>query len=213
MEMLILYLSASIRLILKEEKKMKRKILSLILVSAMGISIVACGKSDNVTEEIINPTTGIEVTNPATNNSSEHVSKTGNGKTVGQTLFDAFKNKAADNNATSKDIAEELLKNDVINFAGASMPVEEGLLTGFENVQIHGFKEGVMFSPMIGAIPFVGYIFTLDDSADKDAFVKLLKDNANPGWNICTQADETIVETVGNKVFFLMSPKSFDDGQ
>ena len=38
-----------------------------------------------------------------------------------------------------------------------SMPVEEGYLAGFE-VEIKGFKKGVTFGPMIGTIPFVGYI-------------------------------------------------------
>jgi len=38
----------------------------------------------------------------------------------------------------------------------------------------------------------------------------LLKDNANPRWNICTEAEETVVGSVDNKVFFVMCPKSFE---
>ena len=67
-----------------------------------------------------------------------------------------------------------------------------------------------MFAPMIGTIPFVGYVFTLAEGADAEAFVKTLSDNANPRWNICTEAEDTIIEAVGNKVFFLMCPKSLE---
>lgn len=68
-----------------------------------------------------------------------------------------------------------------------------------------------MFGPIISTIPFVGYIFTLAEDADVDAFVTLLKDNANLRWNICTEADELTVEKSGNTVFFLMSPLSLED--
>ena len=61
-------------------------------------------------------------------------------------------------------------------------------------------------SAVLLTIPFVGYIFVLDADADAEAFVQTLKDNADPRWNICTEADETIAEHVGNTVFFVMCP-------
>ena len=90
------------------------------------------------------------------------------------------------------------------------MPVEEGFLTGFDNVEIKGFKEGAMFAPMIGTIPFVGYVFTMDDAAAAIELSTLLEENANPRWNICTEADEMFTTVSGNKVFFVMSPSSFE---
>ena len=90
-------------------------------------------------------------------------------------------------------------------------PIEAGLLMGFDNAEITGFQEGVMFGPMMGTIPFVGYIFELEDGADVDAFVKTLKDNANLRWNICTEAEELTVDSEDNTVFFLMSPKKFEE--
>ena len=63
---------------------------------------------------------------------------------------------------------------------------------------------------MIGTIPFMGYIFQLADGADVAAFMKTLKDNANLRWNICTSADEMVCDNVGNTVFFLMCPTSFE---
>lgn len=91
------------------------------------------------------------------------------------------------------------------------MPVEEGLLNGFGNTEVTGFSEGVMFAPMIGSIPFVGYVFTLEEGADAETFMQSLKDSADLNWNICTAADEMTVEQSGNKVFFLMSPLNFSE--
>jgi hypothetical protein len=68
-----------------------------------------------------------------------------------------------------------------------------------------------MFAPMIGSIPFVGYVFTLSDDADVESFVTLLSENADPNWNICTEADETVIESAGNKVFFVMCPTSLEE--
>ena len=90
-------------------------------------------------------------------------------------------------------------------------PIEAGLLMGFDNAEITGFQEGVMFGPMMGTIPFVGYIFVLEDGADVDGFVQTLEDNANLRWNICTEAEEMVAEADGNHVFFLMCPKNFEE--
>ena len=132
-------------------------------------------------------------------------------KTMGQTLQADFKDRAeADDSITALDMADALLTNSVIEFSGATMEVEPGNLTGF-SAEITGFKDGVMFAPMVGSIPFVGYIFTLDADGDVDAFMKTLTDNANPRWNVCTEADETIVDHVGNMVFFLMCPSGLEE--
>ena len=67
-----------------------------------------------------------------------------------------------------------------------------------------------MFAPMIGTIPFVGYVFTLDEGADVDAFMQVLSDNADPRWNICTEAEETVIESADSMVFFVMCPAQFE---
>ena len=89
------------------------------------------------------------------------------------------------------------------------MEVEPGLLQGFDNAEIKGFKEGAVFMPMIGTIPFIGYVFTLEDGTDASSFISKLKSNANLRWNICTTADEMVAGSVGNKVFFVMCPTEF----
>lgn len=108
-------------------------------------------------------------------------------------------------------IAEKLVTNEIIPFAGGAMEVEPGLLAGFDNYEVKGFKSGAVFMPMIGSIAFVGYVFELDAGADANAFVKELTDNANPRWNICVEAEETVSAVEGSKVFFCMSPLSFEE--
>lgn len=78
----------------------------------------------------------------------------------------------------------------------------EGYLAGFDN-EISGFSKAVMFTPMIGSIPFVGYVFETDDT---DKLLSTLKENANPAWNICVEADETVYSVKDGLVLFLMCP-------
>jgi len=109
-----------------------------------------------------------------------------------------------------EELADSILSNDIIQFEGVQTPVENGLLTGFGNTEITGFKDGIMFSPMIGSIPFVGYVFKLEDGSNAKEFTQMLKDNADLRWNICTEADEMIADYSGDTVFFIMCPKSFE---
>lgn len=133
------------------------------------------------------------------------------GDTVGSLLAQEFHALKAENaEITAQEMADAILANPMIQFEGAVMEVEEGLLSGFGNAEITGFNGGVMFAPMIGSIPFVGYVFTLDEGADVDAFMQTLKDNADPRWNICVEAEETVVENADNMVFFVMCPSQFE---
>lgn len=125
------------------------------------------------------------------------------GDTVAAQLQKAFEGMA---DQSALDIATALSTHEVIKFGAGAMPVEPGLLSGFDNFEVTGFQEGAVFMPMIGSIAFVGYIFTLEDGADVNAFMESLKANSNPRWNICVAAEETLVSNVGNKVFFVMSP-------
>jgi len=165
--------------------------------------------SESETEEVVEFET--EESTEATDNGSTGDAAV-SGESVAQTLLADFNAQLAANSALSaQELADTLLTNSVIQFMGGSMPVEQGLLSGFGNTEITGFEEGVMFAPMIGSIPFVGYVFDLADGTDAAAFVKTLEDNADRRWNICVEADETVVELNGDKVFFVMSPLSFDE--
>lgn len=211
-------------------KEMMKKLVLMMLVVLMAAGLVACGcgtanEGGGSAENTAPETTAVEetteetmpaeteaVTEAETENATTN-EEAGNvtGETVGNMLLLDFRNRIAQNSElTAQEMADAILSNPIIQFAGATMPVEEGLLTGFNNAEITGFKEGVMFAPTIGSIPFVGYIFTLEEGADVDAFMQLLKDNADPRWNICTEAEETLVENAENMVFFVMSPTQFE---
>lgn len=130
--------------------------------------------------------------------------------TLGQTLLADFKVKASSGMSTQA-IAEALIANPAIKFNGGAVPVEEGYLSGFDNTEIKGFKSGVMIAPQIGSIAFVGYVFELESAADAPAFKAMLEKNANLRWNICVEAEEMVSGISGNKVFFVMCPKSLEE--
>ncbi|MCF0151132.1 MAG: hypothetical protein HUJ80_06965, partial [Firmicutes bacterium] len=111
---------------------------------------------------------------------------------------------------TLEDLGNALCTGDHIPFAAAGMPVEEGYLNGFSE-EISGFTDGYMFGPMIGAIPFVGYVFTVEDQTKTDEFMNTLNEKADLCWNICTAADEKYSAAVGNTVCFVMCPLSLEE--
>lgn len=175
-----------------------KKLFSILIAATLLLSLCACGSSaPAATEPPVQ-----ETPTP-----SAAPSETPAGESMGQALLKDFSDRVnAEPELGAEELAKALLENPVIEFAGDALPVEPGLLTGFGNVEITGFAQGAMFAPMISTIPFVGYVFVLDEGADAEAFVQTLKDNSDPRWNICTEADETIAEHVGNTVFFVMCP-------
>ncbi len=190
---------------------MMKKTLALILSSVMALSLCACS-DDTSSSEIESAVTTTAATQATTEVATDVPTEAPAADTIGQTLLADFRSRIAETpDIDAQTMADALLTNPVIEFSGVTMPVENGLLTGFGNEEITGFESGVVFSPMIGTIPFMGYIFTLAEGSDVDAFVSTLESNANPAWNICTTADETIVEASGNTVFFLMSPINFEE--
>ncbi|MBR5236466.1 MAG: hypothetical protein IKW06_03750 [Clostridia bacterium] len=131
-------------------------------------------------------------------------------KTVGQKLLADFNQKAASYTG-AEALANAIVTNPIIPFSGATMAVEPGLLSGFGNAEINGFKEGAMFGPVIGSVPFIGYVFVLEDGTDASGFIATLKANADLRWNICVEAEEMVAGSAGNKVFFVMCPKEFSE--
>lgn len=210
---------------------MKRFLVAMLSV-AIAANLVACGcgTTNNNNEDVQTeqdadmnqpaaapedtpaemPTPSVDAENTEEGTTEESGSDI-SGDTVGTALAQEFHALKAENaEITAQEMADAILANPMIQFGGASMEVEEGLLTGFGNAEIKGFTDGVMFAPMIGSIPFVGYVFTLEEGADVDAFLQTLKDNADPRWNICTEAEETVVENADNMVFFVMCPAQFE---
>ena len=127
-------------------------------------------------------------TNKENNNEEEN-------KTVASQLVTEFKKEIA--------ISES---NIIVPTTGVTEITKDDYLAGF-NEEIKGFKKAVSIAPMIGTIPFVAYIFEVDNPEE---FASTLKEQANLRWNICTEADEMQTTIVDNYVFFVMSPSNFE---
>ena len=126
-------------------------------------------------------------------------------KTLGEAMRQVFRENS---DMTAEEIADAALSREEIEFMGSTAPVTEGELAGFKS-EISGFDRAVMFAPNIGTIPFIGYVFEVSQNAE--SFAETLKANADPRWNICTEAEETVVETENGKVFFVMGPKTLSE--
>ncbi len=194
-----------------------KKLVLTVLALTLAFSMTACGSKEEPTPESTEAPTATEAPvatdAPEATEAPEAPEEDANqgavsGDSLGQTLLGEFK--AMDASTDAYTMAETLIGHEMIQFMGGAMEVEPGLLSGFDNYEVTGFEKGAMFGPMMGSIAFVGYIFDLPEGADADAFVTGLKDNANPRWQICVTADETIVEVSGDKVFFLMSPLTLE---
>ena len=191
-----------------------KKMIALLACLALLLSMAACGtKTPEVTDPINDVTEpNVEVTDPADDivETPDEPAATG---TVGETLLATFK---ANCTGTAEEIANAVVHDPIIQFMGMATPinpVDFEFLSGLGEAKITDYEEGAMFGPVIGTIPFIGYIFTLAEGADVEAFKTTLKDNADLRWNICTAAEELVVENEGNTVFFLMCPASFEQSE
>ena len=180
-----------------------KKILAFLLASLMLLSLTACaGNNANNTTTTAAPTSSVIKPTEL---------KEG---TRGTAMWETFEKYVTENpEATPDEIAQilcdKLQENEDSPMMGV-MPIEPGYLPGLspENteVEIKGFKSGATFAPMIGSIAFVGYVFELEEGADAEAFIAELEKNANPRWNICVEASETVIGAVDNLVLFVMTP-------
>lgn len=196
---------------------MKKKFMIISLVSVIALAtLVGCGKTESDNKDAVSdiPVVTENPTNDDSNTAdsfepTESVEPTkkpeNNELSVAVQLTEDF-NKADFEDAYS--MAEHLSGSGVFNEIGmGTMEVTPGYLNGFDN-EINGFDKGFQFSPIIGSIPMVGYVF---ETEDPKALVGELKANANLRWNICTSADEMKTEIKDNLVLFVMAPISFGE--
>lgn len=151
-----------------------KKIIAIILAMTMLLSLCACGAKEEAVPD-----------------------------TLGQQLYHEFSAKVEGGEKDVQALADALLQSGMLPFDGLSMEVEPGWLMGF-SADITGFEKAVMFGPAIGAIPFVAYVFQLESADACEAFCANLLECADPRWNICTEADETVCGSADNLVFFVM---------
>lgn len=156
---------------------MKRIIVSL-LVAVVLITAVGCGKK--------------------TDSNSEAADIVLDDSTLGNKLAGMFLTDISEGDVQA--LAEKIASATELDCV--VIEANEGYLNGFSE-EITGFTSGVQISPMIGSIPFVAYILKTDDT---EGLKSTLEKAADPRWNICTEAAETVCVTSGEYVFFTMCP-------
>lgn len=204
---------------------MKRRWLACLLAVSMVLALGACGNKENnadagstessvessveesgtvpSVDETVDSTVENEVESPA-----EDVQDV---ETIGTIIKNDFQTIVAENEGlTAEEIAAKICENESLVINPVAMKVDPGLLSGFDNFEVKGFRDGAIFAPMIGSIPFVGYVFVMDEGTDIDAFMNDLKENANLSWNICVTAEDMIIDRADDKILFVMCPLSFE---
>lgn len=127
-------------------------------------------------------------------------------KTIAVILAEQFEKEIKDEKDIEK-VAKKISENEVLEISVDVAQIKKGdYLSGFQK-DIKGYKKVYAIRPMIGTIPFVAYVFETDKAEE---FAEELKSNADLRWNICTEADEMKAVVSGDYVFFVMSPKNFE---
>ena len=196
-----------------------KRILIAAVSALLCASMVACGNTaeENAATTTTAATTEAAATEATTETTTEAVveekaaivAPNVDANTLGGKLWDAFvAAKEEKPEISAEELANLLVTNEAILFMGGAMPLEanQEFFNGFDEYKITGYESGALYMPMIGSIPFIGYVFDLAEGADVEAFVKALSDHCNPRWNICVTAEQTVVGAYGNTVFFLMCP-------
>lgn len=168
-------------------KKFKFIVFIMLLVFSASVTL-GCEKNNEVKEE----------TKPIVEESHS----------IAKVLSKQFKEEIK-NEMDIKKVANNLSNNAVLkNISMDVITIEKGdYISGFQT-EIRDFNKAVGIRPIIGTIPFVAYIFEVEDAS---AFSENLKSNADLRWNICTEAEEMETAIVDDYVFFVMAPENFEE--
>lgn len=163
----------------------------LILITVALTSLAGC--SSNVSDSKVQDNISSEVIETPAKKETEDVIRS---------ILESADTTSLDTIVTSLVDSESL---SVLNLQSAH--VQEGYLNGFDS-EIVGFTEGCVIMPMINTIPFAGYIFSTEDS---DTLIKVLDESHNTAWNVCTVADSVFYGTIGDYVYYFMTPASINE--
>ena len=184
-----------------------KKILAILLSAAMMLSFAACSKPNQSNQSSDNSQSE---SSQSSDTSSKDIIPSVEKGTLGASLWKEFETEAKKNpQPSAQEISNKISKSSSLPFESEAIPLNPEWIPGFkEGYAPKGYKEAFTYGPMIGAIPFIAYVFNMEDGTDISAFVTELKNNADPAWNVCVTADQTVVGSVGNMVYFLMCPAS-----
>lgn len=187
---------------------MKKLFIGLLL----GALTLSCACNKPLDEQVdISTSENIEVNDEEITSETVEDSDTSTSQKAGEELGNYFLEIVNGNpEDTIDDIIIKFINETPTPFELSSVLVEEGYLSGFNNVEITGFKTAYQIAPMIGSIPFIAYAFEVDE-ANVEEFKTTLMDNADLRWNICTEADSKVCVNKDGLVFFVMSPDTFEE--
>ena len=186
-----------------------KKVIIFILCALMVLSVVSCGKKDvenNVPDtDVTTPDDGNnDVVTPDDNEfiPDEGGEDNGDADTIAPAVAAWFVDNAA-NYASAADVANALYDSGVVDYGCMVETFGKGdYYPGF-SAELENYSTVTGVLPMIGSIPLAIYVFETDNV---DALKAELGEKADPRWNICTEAKETVVEAVGNYVLLAMCP-------
>jgi hypothetical protein len=185
------------------KKRITSGFLCVVMLVSLALSAMGCKQvepentiapTENVTEPApvettvpVEPTTVPQETEPAVN--MEEVIKS----SVSAGIEDSV---------GIKDILQGIVDSESLPISCVVEDIPEEFMPGFKN-KIEGFTDGAMLMPVIGSQPFIVYLFNTEDA---DTLMETLKEEADPRWNICTEATVTVCENYENFVLFAMLP-------
>ena len=200
---------------------MKKMICFMLIVSTC--LITACGgtKSSLVVEGLISEEDGtleeplyVDSNINNDNNIDDNDNNQNNDvldSTIGAVLAEDFDNiMLMDGEISVNEAMEAIRINPEIVFMTEISAINEGMLLGFGDNSISGFTEGVMLKPTIPTIPFVAYIFSVDDSQNVEEFARNLSVCVELKWNEVEEADDITVSIAGQYVFCVISKYYFE---
>lgn len=106
-------------------------------------------------------------------------------------------------------LSELLFQEDRFPFPVQCSEVHSAQLQGFPE-EVPSFHSCIKISTGISSIPFVAYIFELESTIQRPAFVSSLLCKADRSWHFAAGEDEFVCEAVNRLVLFAMVPPTID---
>jgi|GEM_PF-1990175 len=87
-----------------------------------------------------------------------------------------------------------------------------GFFTGLAVSGLEGYEEAVYIAPEANWVPFMAYVFSLEEGTKANEFSAMLKESADPLWSETFLIEAApVVAYSGNKVLFVLAPEQFSD--
>ncbi len=183
---------------------------TILTVSLFAGALAACGsKGEDPTKTPVNNNQNTENNNQNTENNNQNT-ENNNQNTENNNQNQGEPTAAQICISTYKEqMAAGASIEDALNAVAEKIELGGMVEKDFEYVQgfdttITGYSHIYGLLPMFGGFPFVMYVFETDDV---DALKTMVDAHADLRWNICTEAEEKLIEVVDGKIVFVMARK------